>query len=310
LVADRIERIVRATGIAEHKAVEGDPAISQDGKSVAFVSNRYGTPQIFLQKGNSYPKRITYEGRYNSSPSWSPKGNMIAYASLKNNKFDIYVYDINTGLTERITDGSLGVPSDGDSKAPSMSSGGRFVGFESTATNLALPVTNDNGDISDIFLHDRAGDGLTTIISLDNDGEGTDGDSESPSISSDGTIFNKIYCIIINACNRSGVKRLVHLSALGTSPEAKSEYHRTKLLAEEAISESSLDYTIFRPSVIFGEDDAFVNLFAPLIRKLPVMGVIGSGNYRMQPVYIEDLVSCMVRSLDDKITFGRIYEIG
>jgi hypothetical protein len=70
-----------------------------------------------------------------------------------------------------------------------MSSGGRFVAFESTATNLLLTVTDDNGVISDIFLHDQAGAGLTTIISLDRDGEEANGDSESPSINSDGTFI-------------------------------------------------------------------------------------------------------------------------
>ena len=126
--------------------------------------------------------------------SISSNGKIVAFESFATNLVpdndnvftDIYVHDINTGLTERITDGLVD-PSDGDSKAPSMSSGGRFVAFESTATNLTLQLTNDNESISDIFLYDRAGAGLTTIISLDQDGEGADGDSESPFISSDGT---------------------------------------------------------------------------------------------------------------------------
>ena len=130
------------------------------------------------------------------NPSISSNGKIVAFESFATNLVqdnvnvfsDIYVHDINTGLTERITDGFDG-PSDGDSKAPSMSSGGRFVAFESTATNLVLTVTDDNGVISDIFLHDQAGAGLTTIISLDRDGEGANGDSESPSINSDGTFI-------------------------------------------------------------------------------------------------------------------------
>lgn len=115
---------------------------------------------------------------------------------------------------------------------------------------------------------------------------------------------------IVAACKALGVKRLIHISALGTSPEAGSRYHKTKLAGEEAIKASELDYTIFRPSVIFGQDDAFINLFVPLIRRLPVVGIISSGNYKMQPLYIEDLITCMADSLNNDKTLGQTYEIG
>ncbi len=115
---------------------------------------------------------------------------------------------------------------------------------------------------------------------------------------------------IVDACKTAGVRRLIHVSALGTSPDAESAYHGTKWAGEEAIRRSGLEYTIFRPSVIFGEDDSFVNLFAPLIRFSPVIGIIGDGCYKMQPVYIEDLVTCMVAALDDERTYGETFEIG
>ncbi len=115
---------------------------------------------------------------------------------------------------------------------------------------------------------------------------------------------------IISACRKAGIKRVIHISALGVGPHSKSEYHRTKGMAEEALIQSGLDYTIFRPSVIFGKDDAFVNLFAPMLRRLPLIGIIGSGDYRMQPVHIDDLTTCMAASISDKNTIKEIFEIG
>lgn len=115
---------------------------------------------------------------------------------------------------------------------------------------------------------------------------------------------------IVDACESHNVKRLIHISALGSAPEARSRYHKTKLMGEEVIRKSSLDYTIFRPSVVFGQDDAFVNLFIPLIRQLPVVGIIGHGNYRMQPLYVEDLVTCLAGAIHNETTYGLTYEIG
>src|SRR5262249_16035873 len=78
------------------------------------------------------------------------------------------------------------------------------------------------------------------------------------------------------ACAReAGVKRFIHMSALGTRPNAVSRYHRTKWEAEEIVRRSGLEFTIFRPSLIFGPRDMFVNLFAKMIRFSPIVPIIG-----------------------------------
>lgn len=117
--------------VTESRAVDGDPAISPDGKSVAFVSNRYGTPQIFIQEGASRLQRITWEGRYNTSPSWSPKGDMIAYASQTENGFDIYVYDIKEQKSFPV------VESRGNDDNPDWSADGRHLVFQSDRTGTS-----------------------------------------------------------------------------------------------------------------------------------------------------------------------------
>lgn len=102
---------------------------------------------------------------------------------------------------------------------------------------------------------------------------------------------------VIEACVESGVARYIHVSALGTRPQARSEYHRTKWEAEEAVRASGLDYTIFRPSVIFGKEDKFTNLFARAMRLSPVIMIPGDGRNKMQPVFVKDLVRAMSDSI-------------
>ncbi len=114
----------------------------------------------------------------------------------------------------------------------------------------------------------------------------------------------------IEACKEKGVKHFIHVSALGTRPDARSKYHQTKWEAEEIIRHSSLDYAIFRPSVIFGREDNFVNLFARIIRISPIINIPGSGRNRMQPVYVKDLVRAMVMAVKDGRYLGKTYEIG
>ncbi len=114
---------------------------------------------------------------------------------------------------------------------------------------------------------------------------------------------------VVDACARKGVKRYLHISALGTRAGAKSSYHRTKWEAEEIIRGSGLEYTIFRPSVIFGKEDRFTNLFASLIRVFPVIFIPGNGKNRMQPVFVKDLVNAMCLSVKTDETRKKVYEI-
>jgi uncharacterized protein YbjT (DUF2867 family) len=106
----------------------------------------------------------------------------------------------------------------------------------------------------------------------------------------------------------AGIARYVQMSALGTRPDAQSGYHRTKWRAEEAVRASGLDWTIFRPSIIFGPGDEFVSALATLIRRLPVVPVLGDGRYRMQPIAVEHVAEGFARCLTKPASIGQTYE--
>jgi NADH dehydrogenase len=114
---------------------------------------------------------------------------------------------------------------------------------------------------------------------------------------------------VVEACLKKGVTRYLHISALGTRPGARSEYHRTKWEAERIIADSGLEYTIFRPSVIFGSKDKFTNMFARVMRISPVVMLPGRGRNMLQPVFVENLVGAMSSSIDMEATKFRVYEI-
>jgi uncharacterized protein YbjT (DUF2867 family) len=99
------------------------------------------------------------------------------------------------------------------------------------------------------------------------------------------------------------------MSALGTRPGARSRYHQTKWLAEEAVRASALAWTIFRPSIIYGRGDGFVSLLARMVR-LPVVPVIGSGRQRLQPVPVAQVAEGFGRALALEGTAKRTYEVG
>ncbi|HYK14858.1 MAG TPA: complex I NDUFA9 subunit family protein [Burkholderiales bacterium] len=113
---------------------------------------------------------------------------------------------------------------------------------------------------------------------------------------------------IIAACEQTGVRRYVHMSALGADVNGPSRYQRTKGAAEALVRASSLNWTVFRPSVIFGREDRFLNMFADLLKLLPVV-FLGRPDARFQPVYVEDVAAAMVTSLDDLNAQGLTYEL-
>lgn len=115
---------------------------------------------------------------------------------------------------------------------------------------------------------------------------------------------------VVEACRQAGVRRLLYISAIGTAAKAASKYHRTKYVAEQAVVSSGLEYVILRPSVIFGPGDGFITMLDGLIRLSPVTPIIGTGRYKLQPVFIDDLVEVMVRSMTSDVGLGRIIEIG
>jgi NADH dehydrogenase len=103
------------------------------------------------------------------------------------------------------------------------------------------------------------------------------------------------------------VRRVVHVSALGVDAHAPSRYLRSKAAGEAALAAAGLDLTVLRPSVIFGEGDRFLNLFARLQSILPVMPLAGA-DARFQPVWVDDVALGIVRCLDDRTTIGETLE--
>jgi len=107
----------------------------------------------------------------------------------------------------------------------------------------------------------------------------------------------------------AGIKRYAQMSALGARPGARARYHRTKWEAEEAVRASELEWTIFRPSIIFGRGDAFVSALGRAVKRLPVMPVLGNGRYRLQPVPVEQVAEGFARALRAPASVRQTYEV-
>jgi len=112
---------------------------------------------------------------------------------------------------------------------------------------------------------------------------------------------------LATACAAAGVRRVVHVSALGVGPDAPSNYLRSKRAGEAALSAAGLELTVIRPSVIFGAADRFLNLFARLQAMAPVMPLAGA-DARFQPVWVEDVAGAIVMALARRDSIGRVYE--
>ncbi|MEQ1804798.1 MAG: complex I NDUFA9 subunit family protein [Burkholderiaceae bacterium] len=112
---------------------------------------------------------------------------------------------------------------------------------------------------------------------------------------------------LAQACAEMGVRRLVHVSALGVGDAAPSRYLRSKAAGEALLKAAGLDLTLLRPSVIFGEADRFLNLFAALQAMLPVFPLAGA-DARFQPVWVEDVAAAIATCVDDPKTIGMTLE--
>lgn len=112
---------------------------------------------------------------------------------------------------------------------------------------------------------------------------------------------------IVAACRAAGVRRLVHVSALGVAADAPSRYLRSKAAGEAVFTASGLDVTVLRPSVIFGAQDRFLNVFAQLQQLAPFMP-LAFGSARFQPVWVGDVAAAIATALDRPATAGQVFE--
>lgn len=126
---------------------------------------------------------------------------------------------------------------------------------------------------------------------------------------------------LIKAAAAAGVKRIVHISITNAAEESPLPYFQGKGLVERAITGSGLSFAIIRPAVIFGPEDILINNIAWLLRRFPVFGLPGNGNYRLQPVFVGDLAEMAISAAEqaenlvmdasgpDKFTFNELVRI-
>ena len=100
---------------------------------------------------------------------------------------------------------------------------------------------------------------------------------------------------LFQAAKEAGVQRIVHVSITNPSEDSPFEYFHSKAILERALIESGLSYAILRPAVLFGQEDILINNIAWLLRRLPLFGVFGSGDYSLQPIYVDDLAQLAVK---------------
>jgi len=159
------------------------------------------------------------------------------------------------------------------------------------------------GDVSDRISLEQAAVGIERIVHLVGIIQETPG-ATFAGVHVEGTRN------LLRAAGKAGVRHFCYQSALGARPQAKSAYHRTKWEAEELVHASGIPFTILRPSLIYGPGDLFTLRLADIIRRSPVLPIIGSGKTKVQPIFIDDIVACIVKAVSSDCCLNEIYELG
>lgn len=133
--------------------------------------------------------------------------------------------------------------------------------------------------------------------------------AEEGGVTFDGIIRQGTVNVVAEA-KRAGIVRFIQMSAMGTRHDPQYGYFEAKWQAEQSVIGSGIPWTIFRPSVIFGPGDEFINTLAGLVKAAPVIPVVGDGKSKFQPVSVSEVASAFVRALDDPATAGHIYDLG
>jgi uncharacterized protein YbjT (DUF2867 family) len=116
---------------------------------------------------------------------------------------------------------------------------------------------------------------------------------------------------LVDAAKSAGIRRFINLSQLGANPDLPYRFLASKGKAQEYVAGSGLDWTALRPSTIWGTEDEFANTFAKLVQITPVIfPIVGDENAKFQPVWVEDVATCVVKILDDPGTIHQEYELG
>ncbi|MFQ5794835.1 MAG: SDR family oxidoreductase [Candidatus Bipolaricaulia bacterium] len=163
-----------------------------------------------------------------------------------------------------------------------------------TKTLKELGIELSVGDVIDPASLDPAVDGVDTVIHLVSIAEER-GAARFESICWRGTDN------VVEVAKAAGIQRMIHMSALGVEPDERSAYLLNKWKGQQTVENSGLDYTVLRPSVIFGKGDGFFTKLASVIRTSPgIMPIIGSGASRFQPIWIEDVIRCTLSTLQNE----------
>lgn len=129
-----------------------------------------------------------------------------------------------------------------------------------------------------------------------------------------GITFEKLHVEatrnVLAAASEQGIKRYLHMSANGVGPDSDSGYEKSKWKAEELVRDCDLDWTIIRPSIIFGPKGEFLEMLGDLVRKLPIVPVVGDGEYRLQPVAVDQVAETFVKALEKSAAVGQEYHLG
>jgi NADH dehydrogenase len=168
----------------------------------------------------------------------------------------------------------------------------------------AWGATLAEGDVTDPASLGRAVEGCDTVLHLVAIRQGRE--ERFQRVMVDGTRD------LLAAASAVGVRRFVHMSALGTSEQTKDlvPYYGAKWETEQLVRESGIPYVIFRPSFVFGNDGGILPTFVKLIRLAPVTPIIGTGRQRIQPIWVDDVADYFVRSVDLDPVIGRTFELG
>jgi uncharacterized protein YbjT (DUF2867 family) len=116
--------------------------------------------------------------------------------------------------------------------------------------------------------------------------------------------------LIAAAAAEAGVRKLVHVSAIGANAESPSAYSKSKAAGEAGVRRRMPNATIIRPSVVFGPEDDFFNRFAGMAAMAPALPLVDGGHTKLQPVHVGDVAEAIVRALQDEAAAGQTYELG
>ena len=116
--------------------------------------------------------------------------------------------------------------------------------------------------------------------------------------------------LLCNLCNELGIKKLIHVSALGVKEKHSSKYIQSKLIGEKNVINNFKSSVILRPSVCFGPEDKFFNTFASIAQLSPALPLIGGGKTKFSPIYVGDVAKAIVKVLEFNNVNPKIYELG